>query len=155
MLNKSRLFGLCILNWAFIVFVFGLDASEIVIKQNVELPLYGASQRPAGDPFAYQELLNEIRLLRKAVEAQNPAKAGTPWEAMYTDRCFSCHARSNSNKGGGFVLLEDVGGMAQITPVQMLKVVYMTYEGRMPPGKRLNDTEFSQVIKHAAQEAQK
>lgn len=155
MLSKTKLCGIAItLISLLIISITPTKATEVV--QFVQQPLYGATSRPVADPFAYQELLNEIRLLRKAVEAQNPNRvASTPWTTMYNENCASCHSRSTAGQGNGFVLLEDNGELAQITPVQMLKVVYKTYKGEMPPRKRLSDTDISLVIQHTEREANK
>ena len=155
MLTKTKVLGTSLLIFSFLIVITAVSAyPDVIIQQKVELPLYGATQR-TGDPFAYQELLNELRLLRQEVKSirantSSGVTAEAPWANLYGNKCSTCHSRSTAGQGGGFVLLEDNGLPAQITAKQMLKVVYRTYSGEMPPNRnKVTSDEYKLVMSHA------
>jgi len=111
-------------------------------QQEALVPAYGPTYSASDDLL--KQILDEVKGLRKDVQGlkagQQPTQDGAL--GVVATRCLSCHQDGKAqDKGGGFVMVEKDGSLAEMSLAEKRRVVRLVGKGDMPPGGKLPEAE--------------
>lgn len=138
----------------FVVLLFLLASVSFAVDsvrvQGV-LPSYGASHNASAATEVYlKEILTTLLRIEKRLNGGNvlqpvPNHTNAPDGVKLTARlCVTCHQANVADaKGGGFVLVEDDGTLAQLSVEARRRIERRVSNAQMPPAKFLVENKLS------------
>jgi mono/diheme cytochrome c family protein len=113
-------------------------------KQQVLVPAYQAAYSPSDDLL--RQILEEVRGIRAELR-MGPLGLKQDGAGLLQGRCSACHQDGVADdKGGGFVLVEKDGALAELSLAEKRRVKRLVEQGKMPPGGGLPEAERKLVV---------
>lgn len=142
-----------------VVQVVQVQQAIVAVPVFVPVATYTASYIHPQQHHSDSSIVNELKLLRQAVEKLNQDDVspvvGTPkategnLQVALQNSCVKCHFDGTAvDKGGGFVIFDKEGKIAQLTPADKARIQKRVNAGSMPPKaeKALTDGEKKLVV---------